>query len=336
MPKTQGAPTQVVRAVTILRRLQGRFQGVRLDDLVDELGVSRSQIRRDLLALEEAGINLAFDKEEGRYGRARVRIVDADNTSVPITRRERQALLAARRLFDIFRGTPFHEDIESIYEKLIDTLPARDRKDLRTLAQQILYIPTGGTKHYSDDTKEVIDALQTGIMQRRLINYAYKPRFGAASTGTLAPHAFVFFRNGLYTVASRLKEDQHQPPRVFAVERFQHAQPIRKTRFQPPADLDIETLFDGAFDIITGSKTHHVIVELSRAARPEALTRVWHKTQRVTELPGGRVRVEFDLTSLREIVPWILEWGTEAVAIAPVELRRRVRRALHDSAGHYE
>ena len=84
MPKTEGAPIQVVRAVRLLRRLQGRFHGVRLDDLAEELGVSRSQVRRDLLALEEAGIRIAFDKEDGRYGRARVRLLDADSTTVPI------------------------------------------------------------------------------------------------------------------------------------------------------------------------------------------------------------------------------------------------------------
>jgi len=42
MPKTEGAPTQVVRAVRILRRLQGRRLGIRLDDLAEELGVTRS------------------------------------------------------------------------------------------------------------------------------------------------------------------------------------------------------------------------------------------------------------------------------------------------------
>src|SRR5690606_23099137 len=120
MPKSQGAPTQVVRAVRILRMLQGRRLGRRLDDLAEELAVTRSQIRRDLLALEEAGVRLTIEQEEGRYGRARVRLVDAE--WVPITRRERFTLLAARRMFDIFRGTPLFEDIDAVFDRITDTL----------------------------------------------------------------------------------------------------------------------------------------------------------------------------------------------------------------------
>ncbi len=335
MAKTQDSPTQVVRAVRLLQRLQGRQLGLRLDDLASELNVSRSQVRRDLLALEEAGIRLAFDKEEGRYGRARVRILDADTTRVPITRRERYTLLAVRRLFDVFRGTPLFEDIESIYEKLVETLPHRERKDLQTLASQVVYLPSGGVKKF-EGSQEIIDALQTGVMMRRLISYQYKPRFGPTSAGSMEPYAFVLFRNGLYVVASRILEgDERQEPRVFAVERFLEADTIRGTRFEPPEDLDVESLFDGAFGIIRGKKTHHVVVELSQAARADALTRQWHKTQVTKELPGGRVQVEFDVTSLGEVASWILEWGPKAVAIAPGSLRRKLSESLVTMAEQY-
>ena len=101
--KSKGAPTQVVRTVGILRKLSGRRIGVRLDDLATDYNVSRDQIRRDLLALEEAGVRLEYTREEGRYGRALVRLVDAE--WVPIHRSERFTLLAARRMFDVFRGT---------------------------------------------------------------------------------------------------------------------------------------------------------------------------------------------------------------------------------------
>jgi predicted DNA-binding transcriptional regulator YafY len=70
--------------------------------------------------------------------------------------------------------------------------------------------------------------------------------------------------------------------------------------------------------------------------RLDGLTRTWHKTQITTELAGGRVRVELDVTSLREVVPWVLEWGPKALVIGPPELRTRVIRALRETAAQYE
>ena len=335
MPKTKGTETQLVRAIQILRRLQGLERGVLLLDLLHEHRISRSQIRRDLIALEDAGIPIVIEQEEGRSGRARVRLLEPDSTRVRITRRERAALLAVLRHFDAFAGTSFHEDLNAVFDRLAETLPARHRLELRTLAQQVVYRPAGGTKSYADK-EDIIDALQTGLMDRRLVRYAYRPRSGPASRGTLAPYAFVFHRNGLYVVASRLLDNNNrQDPRVFAVERFSSADPIRRTHFDLPPDLDIDDLFDGAFGLITGPHRHHVVVELSRAVRADALTRRWHRTQTTTALPAGRVRLEFTVSSLREVLPWLLEWGPDALVLEPQELRDLIVTALQATLAQY-
>jgi predicted DNA-binding transcriptional regulator YafY len=335
MTKSRAAAPQLVRAVRMLRRLQGRARGVRLDDLAAEHDVSRSQIRRDLLALEEAGIDLAFDTEEGRYGRARVRLVDADRAHIALTRRERWTLLAARRVFDVFRGTALYEDITCVFDKLVETLPARERSDLRALAERVIYLPAGGIKDLGA-AADIVDALQDGVMQQRHVRYRYKPRFGPASEGELEPYAFVLYRNGLYVVASRrLPGGDRQPPRVFAVERFTEAEPIRRSRFDRPADLEVAALFDGAFGIIGGSRPRRVVIDLGRAASIEAERRRWHHSQTVEPLAGGRVRLAFEVTDLREVVSWVLGWGPQAIVREPPELRHRVRTALADALAAY-
>ncbi len=334
--KSPGAPTQVVRTVGILRKLSGRRIGVRLDDLAAEYNVSRDQIRRDLLALEEAGVRLEYTREEGRYGRALVRLVDAE--WVPIHRSERFTLLAARRMFDVFRGTPLYENIEAVFDRITDTLPAKDRAELRSLADRIVYLPSGGTKSYDDPAiRDTIDALETAVLNERLVRYHYKPRFGPESSGTLAPYAFVLYRQGLYIVASRLHGDQRQDPRVFAVERFQEAEFIRRSTFTRPPDLNLDTLFDGAFDIITGHKVHHVVIDLRGPAAAEAQVRKWHRSQVLSEAPeGSGVRIEMELSSLREVASWVRGWSPHARAVAPAALRRLVQAGLRDGLAFQE
>ncbi len=167
MARSQGAHAQGVRLIKLLRRLQGRFEGTRLAELEQEFGVSRSQLRRDLLALEEAGTRLEIEQEQGRYGHGRVRLLDADTTAIPVTRSERYTLLAARGFFDIFRGSQLHDDMESIFEKVLQTMPAKTRKDTRSLQSKIFFRPSGGTKSY-ENHKDIIDPLLSGLLMERL------------------------------------------------------------------------------------------------------------------------------------------------------------------------
>lgn len=335
MPRSAGGLNQVVRVIRILRRLQGRRRGLRFEELQDDYGVSRSQLRRDLLALQEAGVRLETDQEPGRYGRRRVYLLDSDFVRVPFTRTERYTLLAIRRIFDLFRGTGFHEDVQSIYDKVLESAPDAERRDVGRLRDQIVYLPAGGTKDYRGH-EETINALQTGVMDGRPVETTYKPRRGRRSSSVLEPYAFVLYRNGLYVVGSRRRDDRSlQEPRVFAVERFERVTLTRKQYFEPPEDLDIEELFDGSFGLISGPRKHHVVVEFSKDVRAEVMTRSWHRTQVRTELPGGRVRIEFDVTSLREVESWVLEWGPKARALEPPELVERVRTALSAAIGQY-
>ncbi len=56
MSRSQGSHAQGVRLIRLLRHLQGRPEGVRLVNLQTELGISRSQLRRDLVAVGEVGV----------------------------------------------------------------------------------------------------------------------------------------------------------------------------------------------------------------------------------------------------------------------------------------
>ncbi len=336
MPKPKNTPTQLARAIRLLRRLQGRRSGLPFADLQAELGVSRSQLRRDLLALEDAGMRLSIEQEEGRYGKARVRLLDPDTLRMAATPRERFTMIAARGVFDILKGTPFAEDIASLIDKLTERSTARERADLARLGECITYRPDGGIKEYIGK-EDALDGLQTGVLHRRLVRFTYRQVSGRTSTGTMAPYAMVLYRNGLYVLAARVSSTgEHDPARVFAAERFRRAEAQRKTSFEVPESFSLDDYFDGAFGIISGTQTHHVVVEFSKRLRTEATTRRWHPTQTSRELASGRVRVEFEVTSLREVVSWVLSWGGDLRVVEPQELRNRVRKALNDSAALYQ
>lgn len=337
MARNKGAHSQAIRLVRILDKLQGHRVGIRLVDLEEEYEISRSQLRRDLMALEESGIRIETEQEHGRYGHTRVRLADTGSAKIDLNLSERYTLIGARHFFKIFTGASLHKDMESILDKVIATMPVSTRRHTRSLDSKIHFRPQGGTKSY-EGKEDIINALLTGVIYERYVKFTYRPRSGRKTEGTFAPYAVVIHRNGLYVVAQRIQEEgsRRQKPRVFAIERFITATWIRRKNFTIPEGFNIEDHFDGSFGLITGKKTYNVVVDLSPTVRADAESRRWHREQVTAALPNGGVRVAFPITSLREVVAWVLEWGSNAVVVEPPELRNRVAEELRMSLSQYQ
>lgn len=342
MAYRKGRYSQVARALRILDLLRGHRHGVQLADLAEAVKISVSQVRRDLQALEEAGHSIDYPQPDGRAG---ARLLEKSYSEIPITRRERYMLLAVRRMFDVLRDTPFYEDIESVIDKLNDRLPAGARAELETFNDRFVYVPDGGTKPYGGKL-EVLDALQTGVMERKIVRYVYRQARGQEQRGLLAPYALAIYKHGLYVVGRRLKQVEDgmtpppagTPPGVFAAERFVEADFVPRTTFVVPPDFRIEKVFQGAFGLRLGHAARapeKVVIEFSALKRSLVEARVWHPSQRIEHLPDGRLHLEFECPDPAEVVTWVLGWGPYARVIAPSFLVERVASELRQAAALY-
>lgn len=70
-------------------------------------------------------------------------------------------------------GTSFHEDTVSVLSKFEQTMSASERKEHGALGQHFAYVPDGGTKAY-EGKEDLTDALQTGILSRKIVRFSYK------------------------------------------------------------------------------------------------------------------------------------------------------------------
>lgn len=309
----------------MLDELRGFRRGRRVSEIAAALGASERTIRRDLGDLRSAGFEIESLMIEGR---AAARLVERTYSSVAITRRERYTLLAIASLFDVLRGTPLWEDVTSLTRKLEQRMSPEERAEHASLGDRFAYVPDGGTKAY-EGKEDVLDALLTGVLSRRVVKFAYRDARGRARGGHLAPYTMLLYKHGLYVVGCRLREPADgraiapgTPVAVYAVERFTDAEALRKAPFAAPAGFRIAELLNGAFGIhVTGGAApHRVVIEFSAERAAFVRARVWHPTQRFEELPDGRVRLTFSCASLIPVVSWVLEWGPHARAIEPPEL----------------
>ena len=316
--RRRGQATQARRVLALRDLLSGRRALVSAAALAEQLGVSERQLRRDLTALESAGYPLERTLLDGRSA---VRLEGGPRT-VPLTRRERYSLLAARGTLSIVDGTSFSEDLDSACLKLGAGATAAERAELATLARAFTFVPDGGVKAAPDP--DVLDALLTGALDRRLVDAEYQPPRRQAFPTRLAPYALALHRNGLYVVG-RVEPDDGLI-RTWAAERFRSASFVRGTRFSVPGSFDVSSHFATGVGLFTGSGSEptEVVVDFAHDVAMLLEARTWHPTQRVEPIPTG-VRLRLDVSDWTPLVPWILSWGWHASPRAPRALVKRIR-----------
>jgi proteasome accessory factor B len=309
----------------VLDELRGFRRGRRLSEVARQLDASERTIRRDLADLRSAGFEIEHVSIDGRAG---ARLVERTYSNIAITRRERYTLLAIASLFDVLRGTPLWEDVSSLQRKLEQRMSPEERAEHASLGDRFAYVPDGGTKAY-EGKEDILDALLTGVLSRRVVRFAYRDARGRARQGYLAPYTMLLYKQGLYVVGSRLREpadgraiEPGAPIAVYAVERFTEAEHLRSAPFAAPPGFRITEILNGAFGIhvATDATPHRVVVEFSAEKAAFVRARVWHPTQTFEELADQRVRLTFTCASLIPVVSWVLEWGPHARAIEPPSL----------------
>jgi predicted DNA-binding transcriptional regulator YafY len=332
---------QVARAMRILDELRGFRQGRTLSELAKEVGASERTIKRDVDELIDAGIDIQRTTVDGRIA---MRLVEHNHSYVAITRRERYTLLAIRSMFDVLRGTPLWEDVQSVHRKLEQRMSPEERAEYATFGNRFAYIPDGGTKAY-EGKEDILDALLTGVLSRRVVRFTYRDGRGRTSRGHLAPFAMLLYKHGLYVVGRRLRHPEDgtaiadgrcDPP--FAVERFTDADAMRGSPFVPPSDFQLSTVVHAAGGVFLSDplQEHEVAIEFSREKATYVLARSWFAGQRSQALPDGRVLLTFRCPNLEPIVSWALEWGPHARVVGPEDLVRRVIEELEAARAQYD
>ena len=100
---------------------------------------------------------------------------------------------------------------------------------------------------------------------------------------------------------------------------------LGNARFERPKEFSVDKYLKGSFGVYSGGELMELKVWFSRARAQVVRERKWHASQRIRELGNGEIEYSVRLSSLKEIVPWILGWGEHARAIAPKALVEAMR-----------
>ncbi|MCA9473534.1 MAG: WYL domain-containing protein, partial [Nitrospira sp.] len=179
----------------------------------------------------------------------------------------------------------------------------------------------GSHKSYTSH-KTTIATLTKATAKLHTIQMRY---FSAARNQTtrreVSPYRLWYTNGALYLIGyCHFRKDV----RMFAVERIKSVT-LTDHPFQMPLDFDIEDYVKDAIGIMRGQP---ITVEL-RFNKPTAAwvkDRTWHSTQTLTPLKNGELNMTLTVADNRELVGWILSFGSGVRVMKPAALRQAIRQ----------
>jgi predicted DNA-binding transcriptional regulator YafY len=313
---------QVIRQWHLLRQLESP-RGKTLKELAAALPRDYARhertLRRDLEALESSGVPLMT---ETIHGQARWRFMEGyRNTPVlGFSPSEILALRLTRQLLTPLEGTGIQESLQSALAKAEAGVPNPEGKTPPHLPVVFAFTP-GSHKSYKSH-QATIATLAKATAKLHTVQMRY---FSATRNQTtrreVSPYQLWYSQGALYLIGyCHLRKDV----RLFAVERIKTATPTNHP-YQIPLDFDIEDYVKDAIGIMRG---HPIKVELRFDAHTAAWVkdRIWHPTQTLSQLKNGKLTMTLTVADNRELVGWILSFGSGVHVMQPASLREAVRQ----------
>ncbi|HSL21108.1 MAG TPA: transcriptional regulator [Vicinamibacterales bacterium] len=323
--------SEVIRQWNIIRALDGARQGVTVQDLAEQAGVTVRTIWRDLAALQEAGFPLYDEKIDGR---AHWRLNSTPFRQLAdrgFTLTQLCALYFSRTLVECLAGTPFQQDLRGAFEELARALPPRMRAFFDRIPA-VIDAKRGPVRVRAEALPpEIIARLLDATLHQRRIEMRYHSASSKRTKAyTVEPYRLVYADGGVYLLAF---VPEYAALRTFAVERIEAIVTLEET-FERRVDVDARP-FDQSLGVNMGTPTR-VELEFGPPSAGYVRERLWHASQSLQEQPDGSIRMTLDVCVDWALTSWILSFGPFVRVLAPAVLAADIRTALQKALALYE
>ena len=301
-------------------------RGLQTSQIARELSVCERTVRRCVKALEASGVPI-HEERDGR--RKLLRIISDHGPPLSFGRRELLTLESARRVMQSFHGTGMDIDMDNVLEKVRARLNERELAVLDRYASKIRYVDDAAYEY--GDREEAYSEIVTATIAEERLKMRHVAVARGKTTFRVDPYALLIYRKGLYIVGF---SHHHQGVRTFGLDGTLRVRWLRKQSFVLPPDFDVEQIRAGAFGLIVGATTD-VRLRFDRSVARYVRRRRWHPSQRFVESDVG-LEMNLRVDGTRELLSWILGFGSKVEVLAPAVLRGELQREHRRCLDRYD
>jgi predicted DNA-binding transcriptional regulator YafY len=295
--------------------------GIAVDDAARKLDCTVRTIWRDLSALQKAGFPLYDDK--GADGRRSLWKLEEQFTlglPVKLTLAETAALVMSRDLLRPAGAGALGAAITSAFDKIGRVL-SRDALRLLDQMRETIGVRAVGAKLQAPAAEHVA-LIQKALLERRRLDLRYYSMSrDEENRRQVDPYHLTVYDGGFYLVGYC---HWRKTERIFAVERIRELKALA-THFAVRPGFNAEEYLRHSWGIIQGELVP-VRVIFSHSVAPYIRDRLWHPSQKLRELPDGRLEVNLRVADTLELRRWILGYGSEAEVTEPAAIRETLAK----------
>jgi predicted DNA-binding transcriptional regulator YafY len=299
--------------------------GVPVAEIAGLTGMTTRTVYRDIRALEEELAMPIFQAGKGRYGIEKKYFLPPLHLSLP----EAVVLFLASRLIARWSDA-YDQAVVSAFTKLADLLP---QPIARHVAATML---TVGQAEPNDAFVRNFAHVAQAWADGRVVELDYEPGEGERRRARVHPYFLEPDAAGrsVYLIGF---DETVNAMRTYKVERIRSST-LTTDRYQIPPDFDPDRWLAHSWGIWSSdtTATAHVRLRFEASVAHRVREAIWHRSQRLTELPDGRLELSVTVAGIVEIRPWILSWGDGVEVLEPPELREAVAHALRGAIARYE
>ena len=318
--------SQADRLARMLRALSSRSMTV--NDLSNELGISRRQVYRDIGQIQEQGHPLEQSDGDGEKT-WQLPLGYKGLPPITVSAYELMALHFAKRHLEYLDGTPFKDDLDSLIKKVEAGLPYKILNHLTQINQ--VFLPRFGPVRDYAAQKAILKQLQKALLlQRTIVLLHRKPDYDDPVEHRVDPYLLLLHQFGLYTVGYSHRAKQL---RMFAVERMKSVDVLNEP-FNVSRDFKLEQIYQNLFGLID-EPVKTIRIQFTPNVAYLVKERRWHISQELETLEDGSVIVTFTAGGMDEVASWVLSWGQEAKVLEPQSLIESVKAHLTRALNAY-
>ena len=299
-------------------------------DLAQTLGVSERTVYRDVHALVEAGVPI-----EGVPGKG-YRLPD-DYLLSPVTLSVDEAIvlvLGSAYAAQNFDGR-YHASARAAQKKLEERLSPKDRERALTLQGSVHLVPPSAFGNPTEDA--LLRQIRRALLEERTLRITGPiGADGSSRTDGEAADEAAPVRANPYGLV-------RQDGTWYLVGYFHAAARVRHVRLD---DIRRIETTDETFERPTGYRTdtepspprpdRTIRVIFTAEAAPAVQTGPSIHVEDSEQLSDGRLVLTLAVHHEREVMPWLLSWGTNVRVLEPLALRRRLAEEASRIADQYQ
>jgi len=302
--------------------------------LMDELGVSRATLKRDLDYLRaRLDAPIVYDRFDNGYKLQAdprdARQVKHELPGVWFSEREIHALLTMHQLIQgLDEGGVLARHLQPLLDKLHGMLGTSEHEAKELMKRVKIASPARrpvAPRHF--------ELIGSALTRRQRVQISYWVRSRQQQTQrTVSPQRLVHYRNTWYLDAWCHSSDAL---RRFALDAIREASLVEQPRTKDVPVKTIEAELDAGYGVFSGAKVQWATLRFSPEAAQWVAHEQWHPAQQAVLHDDGALTLKLPYADATELAMDVLRHGEQVRVLAPASLVSLVEKRLREAARQY-